>query len=193
VAEPSPESSQPTHTVICPVCEGPVEIPQHLAEHSLVCPHCGQGLEPGAGGPSDAAEGSAPEPGESAELDANRIRKLARLKRAADRTASYLIIVLVACVVGAAELIYDAGWRLEHQPAGLHSWFFPTIYLLAGLLLMRLALMFFRLARDARQKARESMLTEPQAEPDFSTLQDGSQTATHLEQMQMDPNQKSEP
>jgi hypothetical protein len=157
-----------------------VEVPAHLAEHPLICPHCECEFITST---KVDAEQNARESPRSHDLDANRIRKLAILRRAADRAASYLMIGLVACIVCAAELIYDAWWRWDNRGVGMRGIVLVAAYLLFGIVLLRAALMFYRLARSARERAARSMLTEPGTEPDFSTLQDGSQRVRDLENL----------
>ena len=105
----------------------------------------------------------------SDELDGIRIRRLAAVRKAAYRARSHCIIAAVACLVVAIQLIWSAVERL----APLYALF--AIAALVG------TLSFVRRAAKLHREAMQSLLDEPTTSPDFSTLSDGSQQASNLE------------
>ena len=118
-------------------------------------------------------------------LDSKRIRQMAALRRAAIRTRSYCVIALSGCIVGAAELIFDA-IRDWPSPFRLRAIWLPLIYLVCTILLLMAAIYFLRLALRYHREAKQSSIPPPTMPPDFSQLQDGSQIARNLEEMNLD-------
>jgi hypothetical protein len=106
------------------------------------------------------------------ELDGIRIRRLAAVRKAAYRARSHCIIAAVACLVLAIQLI----WSAVERRAPLYALF--AIAALVG------TLFFGRRAAKLHREATESSLGDPTTTPDFSTLSDGSQQASNLENIQ---------
>jgi H+/Cl- antiporter ClcA len=116
-------------------------------------------------------------------LNSNRIRKMAALRRGAIRSRSYCLIALGGCVAGAAELIFDAVRRWP-APVDLRGVAISSAYSLCAALLLALGGYFLRLGRRFHREARQSAIPPPAQPPDFSTLQDGSQIAKNLEDVE---------
>jgi hypothetical protein len=116
------------------------------------------------------------------QLDASRIRKMAALRRSAYRSRSYCLIALGGCVAGAAEFIFKAVRRWP-QPSSLRGFLVVAFYLAAAVALLIFCRRLIRLTLAFHREARQTTLAEPTTPPDFSPLQDGSQTARNLEEM----------
>lgn len=103
------------------------------------------------------------------------------MRRGAYRTRSWLIIAAVACVAGAAQLIYLAvrGYHFGQRIV-------PGGDLLAAAVALVVLPFFIRRAIRVNREIRQSPLDEPQTPPDFSTLSDGSQRWKNLEAMTED-------
>ena len=115
------------------------------------------------------------------ELDGLRIRQVSVLRRGAIRAQSYCIIAAGGCLVGAGQLVFmtvkhvrERGW--EKKPVG---------YVIFAVLALMAATYFWRLvveyARELRRPGPEA--ERPEAEPDFSTLSDGSHQWKNLEKL----------
>jgi hypothetical protein len=115
-------------------------------------------------------------------LNSTRIRQMAALRRSAYRTRSYCVVAVGCCIGGAAQLAFFALRRLVYLP-GLHSIVISLVYIIAAIGLLFLARYFLRLAMRSHREATKSILPEPEAPPDFTQLQDGSQIAKNLEDM----------
>ena len=135
----------------------------------ISCPHCGQPFVlPQGAGVRDA----------QAELDGQRIRKFAAVRRAAYRSRSYCVIAVGGCVVGAIELLYHAiaGYGVLGKVRG-------AAYVIVAIGLLWGAKHFAGLAANYLREAKRSALPPPTAPPDFAPLSDGSQIVRDLEQM----------
>jgi hypothetical protein len=115
-------------------------------------------------------------------LNSTRIRQMAALRRGAIRSRSYCVIALGGCVVGAAELVFDAFHRWP-APVNLRGVLVAILYLFCAVALIVLAGYFLRLAIRLHREARRSSLPPVSTPPDFSQLQDGSQIVRNLEDM----------
>ncbi len=115
-------------------------------------------------------------------LNSNRIRQMAALRRAAYRSRSYCLIAIGACIVAAAELVFDAIRRLRQHPA-LSGILIAIAYFLAAALLIVLTRHFIRLAVRFHRESKKSILSDPAVPPDFSQLQNGSQVVKNLEDL----------
>jgi 8-oxo-dGTP diphosphatase/A/G-specific adenine glycosylase len=112
------------------------------------------------------------------ELDALRIRQVARARQAAMRFRSYFLVGAGVCAVGAIDLLWRVISRLR-EPSREAAFYLPA----AGVL----AWMGWRLSAKANRVGREAMARtapEPTAPPDFSTLSDGSHIVRNLEKLQ---------
>ncbi len=113
------------------------------------------------------------------ELSALRIRQLSALRRGAYRTRSYWIIAACALFVVSIKLVAMTIRHVRHfgwQPR-------PIGYLIAMAAALIAAGHFVARIIELNHEVSQSALTEPDEEPDFSTLSDGSQQWKNLEQM----------
>jgi len=114
------------------------------------------------------------------ELDSLRIRQLASLRRATYRSRSHAIIAAAVC----AGLAVQLGWvmlqRIRADGWSLRLMVFALLLAacLAG------AIWFARRAAEFHRAAQKAGRDEPAAQPDFSTLSDGSQRARNLEEIE---------
>ena len=126
---------------------------------------------------SDLTE-RADEPAESAvELDEQRIRHIATLRRALYRSRSYAIVAMcAAAVVGVqlAMMTYGAFRRDGH-------WLSATAMLIGTMVCAIVAHHFYRRAVALHQEAKQTHLSPPTDSADFATLSDGSQRWKNLE------------
>lgn len=113
-----------------------------------------------------------------AELDGQRIRKFAAVRRAAYRSRSYCVIAVGGCVMGAIELLYHAitGYQALGKMRG-------GAYVVVAMGLLWGAKHFAGLAGHYHREAKRSALPPPTAPPDFAPLSNGSQFVRDLEQM----------
>jgi hypothetical protein len=165
----------------CPHCgQGvaftPADVPQ-----TLVCPHCqGEFIAPARDGATDLAD-----PDEQAEvpdemLTAIRIRQLSAERRATYRASSYCVIAAGVCAVTIAQLVWMIVQHMKHRGGwGIQC----TGYVLFIALALYGLVYFVIRARQLHREAKQSSLAEPIHPPDFSTLDDGSNRVTKLEQM----------
>jgi hypothetical protein len=111
------------------------------------------------------------------ELDALRIRQVAMLRRATYRARSYAIIAAVACGVAAIEAVFVA--IRDVRAIGWSIW--PVVYAIVAIAALYGGRFFLRGAIRLHDEVKRAVLPKPSAEPDFSTLNDGSQIAKNLE------------
>jgi ribosomal protein L37AE/L43A len=183
--ENSPESPEPSEQQ-CPACGQAVSM-DPLSEGPLQCDQCGEQFsvaqEPDAGA-SEILEDEDKQAEEDlrqkheSELSEMRIRQISGLRRNAIRTRSWLIVGAIACVVGAAQLVFLAirGYRhgLRTGPVG------DVLFAIAALMI---GSYFVRRAREFIREIEKSRLEEPISPPDFSTLNDGSQRWKALDEL----------
>jgi DNA-directed RNA polymerase subunit RPC12/RpoP len=168
---------------LCPTCGGEIEATAGQIAAPAACPHCGamfvlpQAEESNQAGQSPSAE---------EELDGNRIRRLAMMRRSAYRSRSYCLIALGGCLGGAVEFIFHAVriWRVRD---GRGRVLYAILLILAAAALLAASAHLARLARRLHREANRSSLGEPAEKPDFSTLRDGSQMAKNLENIEGKP------
>lgn len=149
----------------------------------LNCPNCEQavtiGTDDAPAVPVEQAQPSAESDLSSEEeLSGLKIRQISDLRRGAVRTRSWLLIGVIACAVGAVQLIFLAvsGYRASLRLAPLGD-------LALAILAVVLSIYFGVRALAAHRELQKSHLEEPQAAPDFSTLSDGSQHSANLQKM----------
>lgn len=134
----------------------------------MQCPACGQMLVI-----DDEPDGLEPaEPAETDELEEVRIRRIIRDRRAMVRTRGYQIVVLLACVIGAAQLalrLYASGKNTDRLG-----------YAAAIILLVIIGWNFVGRLRASSDRMKRSALPEPTTPPDFTGLSDGSQHLDNL-------------
>jgi hypothetical protein len=115
-------------------------------------------------------------------LNSNRIRQMAALRRGAIRSRSYCVIAIGGCLVGAAELVFDAVRRWP-RPFGVSGLLIALLYLVGAGGLVYLGFYFLNLAVRFHREAKQTALPPPTQPPDFTQLQDGSQIVKNLEEM----------
>ncbi|HEY2589913.1 MAG TPA: hypothetical protein VGI81_29485 [Tepidisphaeraceae bacterium] len=154
---------------------------------ALQCPHCGgQFSIAGEEAPEHAATGAIDDAQAWAEMESRRegdlselrIRQVASLRRGVYRTRSWLIIGASTCAVGFAQLVHlairDGRFGLRLGPM-----FDAILAVLAALIFWH----FVARIRALSREIRESRMHDPATPPDFSTLSDGSQRWTNLDEL----------
>ena len=166
----------------CPYCQQSVEVSAPAGE-IFTCPGCGNAFSLGRSDDEERGVDAAVNREADArhrrddELDANRIRQLATMRRAAYRARSYCVIAAFACAVAMVQLVWMtirhvrvAGW--QRRPVG---------YLLFAIIALAAVTYFVRRAAALHHEARRTALDEPGGSPDFTPLDDGSKRRTNLE------------
>jgi hypothetical protein len=170
----------------CPACGASVgrQDPQSAV---LQCPSCGGQFfasdEEGVGETTSQADDDARAAAEleakrEAELSEMRIHQISQLRRGATRSRSWFIVGVLSCAIGAVLLIFAA---ITDFRRGLRIGPMTDAILAAIALLL---LPYFRQRiRTLDIEIGQSRLEEPSAPPDLSTLSDGSQQWTNLDEM----------
>jgi len=181
--DPTPQDSQIAH---CPRCGTEFQIT--ATSPILQCPACGEQFFPPEplDEPIENTESHEPKAPSEEELSGMRIRQISVMRRAAYRTRSYYIIGLGACVVIAIQLclMIVRSFREVHLHFRTSSLFAFTAYCLFLVGAITGGFFFARRLLELQQEIRQSLQKEPAAQPDFSSLQDGTQHIRELEQMQ---------
>jgi hypothetical protein len=112
------------------------------------------------------------------DLDGNRIKQIAKLRRAAVRSRGYLLIGSAFCAVLGVQLIWNSVGRFR---GGYNI--IASAYLMAASILFALAWRAFIRAQQFKREADASALSDPKSPADFSQLSDGSQSWKNLEDM----------
>ncbi len=112
------------------------------------------------------------------DLDANRIRQVTKLRRAAYRSRGFLLIGSAFCAVLAVQLIWNSVGRFRGG-----SFVIASSYLMAASILFALAWLALKRAQHFKREADATALHDPKTPPDFSPLRDGSQAWKNLEDM----------
>lgn len=173
----------------CPHCGQDVSAPPQPDAPFITCPHCfTEFVIPSQIAPEDEPQEEASESDDD-DLSGLRIRAVTKLRRAAIRNRSYLIILTSICLVGIVQLGINIFRHLRHGDWGRK----PLGYALFIILLVILAVHFVRRALAYHWEIRQSALTEPDAAPDFSSLSDGSQHWKNLEKFAQDTPPDSPP
>jgi len=175
--EPPPDNN-PSDLPACPDCGGPGVQAATAMSNIARCQECGREFfaENGPVDP-DESEPKTPSGGIESEFDRIRIRQLSSMRRAIYRSRSHVLIASSVCVAAAAQCVYLAvrgvqagGWSLA-----------PVLLLLPVLPALIGAGFFARRAMAFHREARLTAQADPATPPDFSTLADGSQRASNLE------------
>ena len=116
-----------------------------------------------------------PPPHRDDDLDAARIRQIAKLRRSAVRSRGYLLVGGIVCAVLGMQLIWNSISRFRMGNNSTASFF-----LLAAVVLFVLAVKAFLRAQQLRREAKASAISDPTTPPDLSQLSDGSQTWENL-------------
>jgi hypothetical protein len=118
-------------------------------------------------------------PGDAGELDGLRVRQLSSLRRGAYRTRSHCIIAVAGLAFAAAQLVAMTARHVRLAGWGGR----PVAYAAAAVAAAWGATFLFRKSAALTRELRRPVLSEPEVEPDFSTLSDGSQQLRHLRDM----------
>ncbi len=174
---------------VCPHCQAEVSIPADRLGDEVHCLYCGESFlaQLGVSDPSiqqviddTAEEATEAAPQQEVQLDANRIRQLASLRRSLYRSRSYAIVGVITCFVTGIQLTINA--YMEARDKGISAK--PLGLSLCAIVLVVTAMVLLKKARHIQQEIR--LLHHPDVadgEPDFSKLSDGSQRWKHLEDM----------
>jgi hypothetical protein len=176
----APSSDPPQY--LCPNCGQEIEASDAFSD-IISCPHCGQPVslaseEATSSEPIADDEPAALDDPDEADLSGLKIKQISALRRGAYRTRSWLMIGAISCAVGAAQLVYLA---IKARREGLRL--VPLGEVVSALFSLVLCVYFSRRALDAHREIQQSRLEEPTIPPDFSTLSDGSQRWTNLQEM----------
>ena len=191
-AEPAPDDYDDDHAGgdaappwQCPNCGAGVDFAAAAGDdsaESVQCPACGASLAlPGSSLDYAAADAPAGRRGDLAEeLDGLRIRQVATLRRGAARARSYLVIGAAVSVVAAVKLV---SMGVDYVRA--NGWGpTPVGYLMFAAAALLLAGYFARRALEAHRELNTPPPLPPEpAQPDFSTLSDGSQHWKNLDEI----------
>lgn len=179
----APQDLQIAH---CPRCGNEFQIT--ATSPILQCPACGEQFFPPdpVEVPAETTESPEPKPSSEEELSGMRIRQISVMRRASYRTRSYYIIGLGACVVIAIQLCLMIVRSIREAPLHFRtsSLFAFTAYCLFLIGAIAGGFFFARRLLELQQEICQSLQKEPAAQPDFSSLQDGTQHIRELEQMQ---------
>ena len=113
------------------------------------------------------------------ELDGLRIRQHAALRRAAYRSRSHAIVAMLVCLVAVLQSAILLIQQLVHVG---FDWHIP-VYGCVAIAGAYGTWFFFHRAVALHRETKQSHLPAPTANPDFSTLSDGSQRWKNLEDL----------
>jgi hypothetical protein len=170
--------------IICPNCGAPIALPANDGENpSVHCQYCEADFVPGANEESEETQDAAVEWEQPAnletELDSMRIRKVIQLRRSAIRARTYAIVVLICCLVMAAQLILT-----DFQEVGLYGWDrWAILYAISGGALVIIATIASYKAKAFHIESNISSQIDSEHAPHFDALSDGSQRVKNLERM----------
>jgi hypothetical protein len=119
-----------------------------------------------------------PPPQNPDDLDNKRIRQIAKLRRNAVRSRGYVLIGGILCAILGMQLIWNSisRFRADFTIVG-------AAYVMAAAILFALAWRAFVRAQQLKHEAAASTLSDPKTPPDFTQLNDGSQSWKNLEDM----------
>lgn len=112
-------------------------------------------------------------------LNERHIKAIVAEKRALIRNRTYMLVLGFACVVTAGQL----GWFSVDEFRAQH-WPRVAAYAVIVIGLLLASVRFFRKAHGYQVESQKTILPEPDTEPDFSTLSDGSQFVKNLENIE---------
>jgi len=120
-----------------------------------------------------------PRDSDTPELDERRIRQAAYQRRALLRARFFMGLSSIACIAGSVDALqYFLGGIIAHQ-----KWMFPSLDLLAAIVLFVTGLTLARHARMVHHALKQPKQQPPAKPPDFTGLSDGSQHARKLDEM----------
>ncbi len=207
----SASPSNPPLAIACSHCGRPVAVAPDDAGQTVGCPHCGWEFQvPDASAlttaaapvvervfddPAEALHYTEPPPEDEElvrkqreELDGMRIRQVTQARRSALRYRSYCLLIAVGMVAIAGQFVW---WAVEQiWYAHAFNWALilrPAANLIIAAFCLRWAWFFVVRSRTYFEEATRTELEEPEGEPDFEPLNDGSQYARSLEELSNDP------
>lgn len=147
------------------------------------CPSCGEAFVV-----NDETDDAVDKAVKDAELSSLRIMQLARQRRGLIRTRSYMLVLTIASLVMAIQLIISVlrlgvnhdSWLPGGRTRAMMFMALMAAWFVISLILVR---WFGRKAADLKKQIFHSDLSEPTTPPDYSALSDGSQHVRALEQM----------
>ncbi len=112
------------------------------------------------------------------ELDNNQIKKITHIRRTAVRSRGYLLVGSIFCAALGVQTVWNSVGRFRSNENTI-----AAAYLMAGAILFALAWKALVRAQHFKREADASALSDPKTPPDFSRLNDGSQSWKNLEDM----------
>ena len=182
----------------CPRCGGSVDATLTDRPQVVDCPHCSAPFVLPARGEQVAvakvlADGFIVDdtPGDEERLrkrdqhdhlDRLKLKKIAALRKAAYRSRGYQLIGAAVCLVGAGQCLFNV-YRRSVNPGEDRTLAYLIVF--GWMALAAVGIVFgvklLGKARQMKEEAERSMLAEPDTEPDFTPLSDGSQRWKNLE------------
>lgn len=189
-------------TLPCPRCGGAVEATLTDRPQVVDCPHCSApfvlpalGEQVAVARVSAAGDGFIVDdtPGDEEflrkreredHLDRLKSRQIVALRKAAYRSRGYQLMGAAICLVGAGQCLYYV-YVKSARPDPAVERAVAYLIVLGWLALAAVGIVFgvklLTKARQMKEAAERSALAEPDTEPDFTPLSDGSQRWKNLE------------
>lgn len=183
----------------CPHCDNDVGATLDLVARQMPCPHCGQPMIiPAVDGSTDLPEAgdSFDVDDESAENDESReqrlrqasqtrlstlrIQKLTGERRALNRSRSFAMATAIALTIVFIQCLWLIVRNAAADTEGRGA---STALAIVALLCAYAAVRLFRRSRRLAAITRQPLLEDPETEPDFSQLSDGSHRWRNLDEM----------
>jgi hypothetical protein len=140
----------------------------------IICPYCGGDFAVADTEPVEAP----PEDRRDSELDALRIRQVSTARRAAIRVRTYLLVGVITCAAGVAQLVVQTVKHVRHEKR-FDVW--AIVYVVGAIAILAAAIYFLSRWRAMGRELAQPVLEEPTTPPDFSTLSDGAEPWKNLE------------
>ncbi len=181
MADDRPDDSTLPH-VTCPYCGQEVAVEWCMGQMPR-CPACGEAFVV-----NDETDDAVDKAVKDAELSSLRIMQLARQRRGLIRTRSYMLVLTIASLVMAIQLVISMlrlwvnrdSWLPDARTRSMAFMALIAAWFVISLILVR---WFGRKAAELKKQVFHSDLSEPTTPPDYSALSDGSQHVRALEQM----------
>lgn len=170
--------------LICPHCGAAVQRPEDFMQNAVTCPACGEEFviahELHDGEPDEEAARAEAQAEFDRQRDLNdtRIRALSAERRATYRTRTFLFIAVVVLLAA----IYEIVRRIFGRDYGYNAFGKAALAVLLIGCAIGVRFFFRKLVRTQRE-LNQPMQPEPTEPPDFTALEDGSQTWRQLEEM----------
>ena len=168
----------------CPGCDEEVDVPTGAVGQLVRCPYCSSDFFAAHGQTHqlivDDTDPPVADDRPPDELDANRIRQLSALRIATQRTRSWWLTGAALAGLTAVNAVAKAiGYAV-----GSHAWgVWPTGLTLAAVALSVVAAYATRQAAHLAREIATSAVADPPTEPDFSTLDNGSDRWQRLDEV----------